>query len=360
MKHFDKHPAMIVHDSRPFNAETPLARQSFLTPGELFFSRNHGPIPAVDPEGYRLVVGGLVDRPLELSMGDLYGFPKVEVVAALQCAGNRRDGLMRVAPILGETPWGAGATGNASWAGVPLREVLSQAGIGEGASHAAFVGLDEVGGEGGGFNYGGSIPLEKALSPEVMLAYEMDGEPLRAEHGSPLRVVVPGFIGARSVKWLSSVTLQDAPSDNPYQAREYKLFPPGVTAETVDHSEGLMLGDLQVDAAICEPEEGEALDAGPIGVRGYAVAGGGRSVERVDVSSDGGRTWVQAALSEGADEPWAWSLWEANLELGPGEHRISARALDSSAGTQPATAEEVWNFKGYANNSWHGVRVSVR
>jgi sulfite oxidase len=293
-------------------------------------------------------------------MEDLYGLPRVEVVAVLQCAGNRRDGLIEVAPIPGETPWGAGAIGNANWAGVPLREVLSKAGIGEEASHAAFVGLDEVEGEDGSVNYGSSIPLQKALSPEVILAYEMNGEPLPREHGFPLRVVAPGFIGARSVKWLSGVTLRDAPSDNPYQAREYRLFPPGVTAETVDYSEGLMLGELQVDAAICEPEEGEVLNAGTVDVRGYAVAGGGRSVERVDISSDGGSTWVQASLSEGADEPWAWSLWEANLELGPGEHRIVARALDSSAGTQPATAEEVWNFKGYANNSWHGVRVNVR
>ena len=278
----------------------------------------------------------------------------------LQCAGNRRDGLMQVAPIPGETPWGAGAIGNASWAGVPLREVLSMVGIQGQASYAAFVGLDEVEGQGGSFNYGGSVPLEKALSPEMILAYEMNGEPLPREHGFPLRVVAPGFIGARSVKWLSGVTLQDAPSDNPYQAREYKLFPPDVTAETVDYSEGLMLGELQVDAAICEPEEGEALDAGPVSVRGYAVAGGGRSVERVDVSPDGGETWVQADLQEGTGEFWAWSLWEARLDLGSGEHRIVVRALDSSASTQPATAEEVWNFKGYANNSWHGVGVNVR
>jgi len=185
---------MIVHEERPFNAEPPLVRprQSFLTPKDLFFSRNHGSIPELDPEGYRLVVGGLVDRPLELSMGDLYGLPKMEVVAVLQCAGNRRNGLMQVAPIPGETPWRAGAIGNASWAGVPLREVLSKAGIGEEASHAAFVGLDEVEGEGGSFNYGGSIPLEKALSPEVILAYEINGEPLPREHGFPLRVVAPG------------------------------------------------------------------------------------------------------------------------------------------------------------------------
>ena len=361
MKQSDKHPSMIVHERQPFNAETPLVRlrRSFLTPEDLFFSRNHGSIPNVDPDVYRLSVGGLVDGPLELSMGDLRGLPKQEVVAVMECAGNRRDGLFEVAPIPGETPWGAGAIGNARWAGVPLREVLQEAGVGEGARHAAFAGLDEVEGDGGRFNYGGSIPLEKALGPEVLLAYEMNGEPLPREHGFPLRVVAPGYVGARSVKWLSSVTLQDDPSDNHYQTREYKLFPPGVTEETADLSEGMMLGELQVNAAICEPEEGARLTAGTVFVRGYATAGGGRRVRRVDVSADEGGTWTQADLREGADDPWAWSLWEATLKLGPGEHRIVVRALDSSAATQPATAQEVWNFKGYANNSWHGVGVTA-
>lgn len=363
MERFDKQPAMIVHEGQPFNVESPLGRlrQNFLTPKDLFFSRNHGSIPEVNPDGYRLTVGGLVDSPLELSMEDLRGFPKKEVTAVMQCAGNRRDGLMRVARIPGETPWGAGAIGNARWVGASLREVLLAAGVGVEARHAAFVGLDEIeGANEESFNYGGSIPVEKALGAEVLLAYEMNGEPLPLEHGFPLRVVAPGYYGARSVKWLSGITLQEAPSDNYFQAHEYKLFPPNATEETVDYSEGLMLGEMQVNAVICEPPDGSSSEAGPVSVRGYAVAGGGRRVERVDVSSDGGRSWVQVDLLEGADEPWAWCFWEANLDLLPGEHRIVVRALDSSAGTQPATAAEVWNFKGYANNSWHGARMVAR
>ncbi len=359
---FGKHPSTVVHDGQPFNAELPLVvlRRDFLTPGEFFFSRNHGSIPRVDPEGYRLAVGGLVDRPLSLSMEELRGLPRREVTAVLQCAGNRRDGLMEVAEIPWETPWGAGAIGNARWAGVSLREVLSAAGVGNGARQAAFSGLDEVEGEDGSFNYGGSIPLEKALGPEVLLAYEMNGEPLPYEHGFPLRVVAPGYYGARSVKWLSAVTLLETPSDNHFQASEYKLFPPNATEETADLSEGLMLGEMQVNAVICELGQGETASAGRVAVRGYAVAGGGRGVERVDVSADAGRTWIQAELGEGANEPWAWTFWEATIDLGPGEHRVVARAVDSSASTQPAAAEEVWNFKGYANNSWHGVGVVLR
>lgn len=357
-----KRPGTIVHDRQPFNAEPPLRalRRSFVTPDDLFYARNHGSIPEA-PEDYRLTVHGLVKEELSISLGDLRdGFRKKEQVAVMQCAGNRRDGLMRWAEIPGETPWGAGAIGNAAWAGASLSEVLAVAGVGEGARHTAFTGLDEVKGEDGSFNYGSSIPLEKALGPEVLLAYEMNGEPLLPEHGFPLRVVVPGYYGARSVKWLSEISVRSAPSDNYFQAHEYKLFPPNITAETVDYSGGLMLGEVQVNAVICEPGEDEVLAAGPVAVRGYAVAGGGRRVERVDLSTDEGRTWIQARLREGADDPWAWTFWEATLELGPGEHRIVVRALDSSAATQPATAGEVWNFKGYANNSWHSMGVVAR
>ena len=359
MSTFDKHPSTIVHGEDPFNAEPELGRlgRSFLTPGDLFYARNHAPVPEVDPERYRLVVSGLVGEPLELSLDEVRGFAKSEVTAVLQCAGNRRNELIEVAPMPGETPWRSGAIGNARWGGAPLREVLLAAGIEDEARHAAFVGLDEVEGEDGDFNYGGSIPIEKALSPEVLLAYEMNGEPLAPGHGSPLRLVVPGYIGARSVKWLSRVDLQRTPSDNHYQANEYRLLPPG--AETDDVSGGFTLGETPVNAVICAPEDGGSLPAGPVTVRGYAVAGGGRSVEWVDVSVNGGKSWVRADLVEGGGEPWAWSLWEANLNLAQGKHDIVVRAFDSSAGTQPATAAELWNPGGYANNSWHRVEVNV-
>jgi Oxidoreductase molybdopterin binding domain len=159
----------------------------------------------------------------------------------VQCAGNRRQGLMEAYPIPGEMPWGAGAIGNARWTGVPLREVLLAAGVEEGARHVAFAGLDEIE-EGWSPNYGSSIPVEKGMGPEVLLAYEMNDEPLRPEHGFPLRAVVPGYIGARSVKWLSGIALQDAPSDNYFQAQQYKLFPPYVTGEPDDPSEGVRAG----------------------------------------------------------------------------------------------------------------------
>ena len=223
----------------------------------------------------------------------------------------------------------------------------------------AFAGLDEIE-EGWSPNYGGSIPLYKGMSPEVILAYEMNGDPLRPEHGFPLRVVVPGYIGARSVKWLSDIMLQDSPSNNYFQAHEYKLFPPYVIEETVDYTKGFALGEISLNAVVCSPSDGASVRAGSVLFRGYAVAGGGRTIERVDLSTDEGQSWIGADLTEGEGYSWAWRFWEATLELGPGQHRVVVRALDSAADTQPESAGSIWNFKGYANNAWHGVRVSAQ
>ncbi len=362
MKPFGKHPGMIVQDQQPFNAESPLdpLRQSFVTPKEIFYVRNHGTVPEVDPASYRLTISGMVERPLELSLEEIRDeFPKETITATVQCAGNRRQGLMEARQIPGETPWGAGALGNARWSGVPLRAVLLAAGVGEEARHIAFAGLDEIE-DGWSPNYGSSIPLYKGTSPEVLLAYEMNDEPLRPEHGFPLRAVVPGYIGARSVKWLSGITLQDAPSDNYFQAHEYKLFPPYVTEETVDYSKGFALGEISLNAVICSPSDGAPVQAGSVPFQGYAVAGGGRIIERVDLSTDEGQSWIGADLTEGEVQSWAWRFWEATVELDPGEHRIVVRALDSAADTQPESAASIWNFKGYANNAWHKVRVTAR
>lgn len=358
-----KHPDVMVRRAQPFNAETPLSllRSSFVTPKNLFYVRSHGFIPEVDPEGYGLIISGLVGRPLELSLEQIKReFPKKEMTATLYCAGNRRQELMELSPMPGKLAWGAGAVGNARWAGVPLREVLQAAENGGEARHVAFTGLDQDEESGTGTHYGGSIGIEKAMSTDVLLAYEMNGEPLTPEHGFPLRVVVGGYIGARSVKWLSKITLQKLPSDNHYQTREYKLFPPHVTAESADFSKGEMLGEIPLNAVICSPAEGEKVVPGPVPVRGYAIAGGERRVKRVEVSPDGGKNWVEARLSpDEAGEAPAWRFWEAEVHLGTGACRIVARAVDSSSGTQPREIEMVWNFQGYANHAWHRVGVRV-
>lgn len=359
---FDKHADFIVREETPFNGEPP--RQplihEFVTPPELFFVRNHGNVPSISPDSYRLSVTGLVKEPFELTLEELRTrFSSTTVMTTLQCAGSRRDELIAVAPIPGEVPWSAQAIGNAAWSGVPLKEILAAAGVQETARHVEFSGGDEIETKGRRFGFGGSIPLDKARCPEVLLAYEMNGKPLPPAHGFPLRVVVPGYLGARSVKWLTGINVQDAPSTNYYQAQSYKLFPPQVRPETADWEKGLMLGELSVSAVICTPGDGDSLPAGSQSIRGYAIAGGNRRVERVDISTDGGRTWATAEIVNEDRDPWAWAFWEARIELPHGESRIVVRAFDSAANTQPEDPRTLWNFKGYMNNAWHGITVKA-
>ena len=353
---------LIVHSKAPFNAEPPLARlrASPITARPDFYVRSHGNIPHLDARTHRLRVDGKVTDRLDLSMAELRDhFPSHTVTAVVQCAGNRRADMLRLAPVSGD-PWAAGAIGNAAWTGVPLAAVLRAAGAHEGAAmHVAFSAVDACEADGETFRYGASIPMTKALSPEVLLAFAMNGEALAPEHGFPLRVVVPGVAGCRSPKWLAGITVQDAPSDAKPQARDYKLFPPDVTRETVDWDQGVTIYDLPVNAAICEPAPMAELRAGPTMLRGYATASA-RRITRVDVSKDGGRTWAQAALEHDSAAPWSWTFWQASLDLPEGEHELAVRAWDSAGQTQPRSPEDTWNFKGYLSAAWHRVPVTVR
>lgn len=200
--------------------------------------------------------------------------------------------------------------------------------------------------------------MAKAMSPDVLLAYEMNGEALAPEHGFPLRVVTPGYAGVRSPKWLAAITVQDAPSDNHMQQREYKLLPPEMTKETVAWSKGVTINDMPLNSAICEPASYAALKPGKTTLRGYAIATE-RQVVRVDVSIDGGRSWRQADLERHPEAPWSWMFWEAEIDLPKGEPELAVRAWDSAGQTQPALPDDIWNFKGYLSASWHRVRVKA-
>lgn len=360
----DTQKSLIIRSAEPYNAEPALGEliQSFITPYALFYVRNHAPVPGVNAETYRLNVTGLVKQNLTLSMQELKEhFPQRKVTATLQCAGNRRDELMRVKEIAGETPWNAGAIGTAEWTGAALRDILAAAGVEPEARHIAFTGLDAVQREGKTFGFGGSIPVEKAMHPEVLLAYEMNGEVLSPLHGFPLRVVVPGYIGARSVKWLGEVRAQSEPSDNYFYQKAYQLFSPEASAETVDWKQGIKLGVMSVNAVICQPGDGEQITApgGLVTARGFAISGG-RRIERVELTRDEGQHWITARILQHAEESaWTWVIWEAELELPPGAYRLAVRAWDSAANTQPEQPKNVWNFKGYMNNSWHRVHFEV-
>ncbi|HEX4369531.1 MAG TPA: molybdopterin-dependent oxidoreductase [Rhodopila sp.] len=355
--------SLTVHSTDPYNAEPAPERlvSSFLTPQKDLYVRSHGPVPMLDAGHHRLTVDGLVATPLDLSMVEIRRrFPVRSVTSVLQCAGNRRGDLRQVRPVSGD-PWSAGAVGNAVWTGAALADVLHAAGVAADANpsmHIVFTACDTCETDHERYRYAASIPIGKALSPEVLLAYAINGEDLAAEHGFPLRVVVPGYAGVRSVKWVTGITVQLEPSDARPQARDYKLFPPHVTKETADWDAGMTINEMPVNAAICQPSAGARLQPGPTLLRGYATVSG-RAVVRVDVSADGGRSWHQGMLKCDQAAPWGWTLWEATTDLPPGEHDLVVRAWDSAGQTQPSSPDDTWNFKGYLNNAWHRIRVTA-
>jgi len=326
MGRYGKRADLIVHEDEPFNAETPLAAldEGPLTTTDAFYVRGHGVVPEVDPAAWRLRVHGLVERELDLSLTTLReAFRERTETVTLQCAGNRRAGLIAVREIPGEAPWGPGATGTATWSGVALADVLALAGPLREAAHVGFDGADLATEVVPAERFGGSIPLDKACRPEVLLAWAMNGTPLPAVHGAPLRVVVPGYIGARSVKWLERIEVRATPWEGYFQHVAYRLLPedgtPGPGA-------GIPLGLVALNADLLSPVDGETVPAGPVEVRGR----------------------------------WAWRHWRVTVELAPGDYEILVRAWDSSAATQPEDEAALWNPKGYVNNARPRARIRAR
>jgi sulfite oxidase len=355
----DEQPSRLIHDARN-TAVWPIRPEHFITPANQFFTRSHGTIPRIDPATWRLEVGGLVDRPASFSLEELLRrFPPRELTATLVCAGLRRAELLSAGPLPGELPWGPEPASTGRWAGIALGDVLQAAGVSERARYVELSGLDEVEREGARFGFGGSIDLAKALGPEVLLAHQLDGDSLPTVHGFPLRAVVPGWIGARSVKWLGRIMLSAEPSANYFQSQAYRLQRDSDPRKPRDVSGGVALTEVPVNAVIVEPAAGQVAAAGQVRVRGWAMGSGGRPLRRVELSADDGQRWMAAQLtSHGLD--WTWAFWEAVLALGPGEYTLVVRATDTAGEMQPATVAETWNVKGYNNNAWHQVTVQVK
>lgn len=348
----DKDPALRVHVQQPYNAGPPVAtlRAYNHTPNRLFYVRNHGDIPRVDPERFRLNVTGLVGRELSLSLDQLATLPRTKLLASLQCAGNRRNELNSLQPTRGSVAWGGEAIGTATWEGYSVATLLSIAEPADGAAHVEFEGLDLCEHDGQWFHFGASIPMEKALASNVLLADTMNGAPLPVLHGAPLRLVVPGYIGARSVKWLSRIRLRETPSENYYQAKDYRIPSPNTDL-------GPALTDQPVNSLICDPTDGGTVLSGDVLISGWAYAGE-RSVARVDLTTDQGVTWTTASLAPELGK-WAWRFWEATVTLPRGRHEIAVRAIDTAANSQPERLATVWNSPGYVNNAWSRATIEA-
>lgn len=351
---------LIVRSAMPFNAEPALAALvgDELTPVKHFYVRNHGPVPKVDEREFKVRLEGLVNEPRELTLAELKRLASpVEHEATLTCAGNRRQELSAMKPVSG-VQWDAGAIGHAQWTGTLLRIVLEAAEVQPGAKHVWFEGLDPIKEKDGSLApFGGSIPLDRAMAKDspVLLAHEMNGEPLTAEHGFPLRTIVPGYIGARSVKWLTKITVSDRPSPNHYVAEAYKLIQ---TDDKTEVAAAEPIYACAINSVICTPANGAQLKVGRASIAGFALPSGeqGATIDKVELSIDGGKSWRTANLT-GQGKAYVWRLWTAEVELPAGKHELVVRATDSRGRTQPEQGQ--WNLKGYQFNGWHRVPVEV-
>ncbi|MBA2459693.1 MAG: sulfite oxidase [Gemmatimonadales bacterium] len=349
----------MVRDEEGLNTGAwPVPAGEFVTPVHSFFTRSHAPVPDINLATWRLEVDGLVAHPRSFSLEELgRAFPRREVMATLVCAGLRRDEFLSLGALPGELPWGPEPAGTGRWSGVALRDLLQSVGVSQRARHVEFVGLDRVERHGEEFGFGGSIDLDKALTADVLLASELDGALLPAVHGFPLRTIVPGWIGARSVKWLSRISLLEEPSFNYFQRRAYRVQRELDPADPRDVSAGDPLSAVPLNAVILEPVTDQVVPAGRVKVRGWAMGSDAAPLSAVEVSPNDGKDWVRARIAV-QGSAWTWSLWESELELAPGSHTLVARATDAAGHTQPETVRETWNVKGYCNNAWH--RVAVR
>lgn len=369
----ERDPRLHVRSSKPMNSETDsndLA--TFITPNETFFVRNHLWVPEVDPRAFTLDIELPDGEEVSYTLEDLKKkFDPVTVTATLQCSGNRRSHMNQQARPTNGLPWDVGAVSNAEWTGVRLRDVLADAGLAvdgyneEEVKHIQFQGMEA---------YGASIPIEKAVSRsgDVLLVYGMNGEEIPRDHGYPLRVVVPGHVAARSVKWLRKIVVTDEESPSQWQQRDYKCFGPNQGSNDVDWSTAPAIQETPVQSAIVSVRDvgsqkhstaDHATDKvstkeDMIQVEGYAYSGGGRRIIRVDVSTDNGQSWSQAELLNDdvkGHKAWAWRKWRFTVPKQKAGSQFVVKAVDEGYNSQPESYAAQYNFRGNLTNAWHRV-----
>lgn len=343
---------MILHNDRPEDLETPLRYfDQYLTPIDVFFVRQHLPRPApIDPAAYRLMVNGMVSKPVELSLADLRRLPQQTLPAVIECTGNGRGFYSPKVPGI---QWGRGAIGNAEWTGPRLADVLKLAGVSDSAAWLEIDGADR--GVAATPDFVRSMPMKKALHPATLLALKMNGHPLPDLHGAPARLIVPGWDGTSFVKWVVRLTAADRQTAgffmNPgYRYPKYGLLPgSGPKPLELEVIEG-----MPVKSTITAPEDLSKLPLGAVTIRGFAWAGE-NAIDRVEVSVDGGSRWRPAELT-GPKLPFAWRLWRVDwTPTEPGYYTILSRATDTAGRVQPIVS--AWNPSGYL---WNAIdRIGV-
>ncbi len=321
-----------------------------VTPPGMHYLLTHYDIPAVDPTTYRLTVGGEVDTPLSLALDDLRARPQVSAVVTLECAGN---GRARLLPRPVSQPWLVEAVGTSRWTGTPLAPLLRDAGIRRDAGDVVFTGADHGVERGVEQDYQRGLLVAEAMRDDILLAYEMNGQPLPPQHGFPVRLVVPGWYGMAHVKWLSRIDVSTEAFDG-FQMRAYRV-------RRTPEEEGVPLTRIEPRALLVPPgfpdfmSRSRVVRPGTVAVEGRAWSGWA-PVHTVEVSVDGGDTWASATLDP-APEPSAWARWSWTWQATPGSYVLSARASDQSGRGQPN--DQAWSRGGFANNHVQRVPVAV-
>jgi sulfane dehydrogenase subunit SoxC len=323
-----------------------------VTPAGMHYLLIHFDVPEAEEATWTLSIDGLVRNPLGLSLADLRSRPNVTMPVTMECAGN---GRARLSPRPISQPWLTEAIGTAEWTGTPLRPILEEAGIDAEAVELVFRGADH--GTQGGVeqDYQRSLAIADAMRDEVLLAYAMNGQPLPPQHGFPLRLVVPGWYGMTSVKWLTAIEAVAEPFRG-FQMESYRV-------RQQPEDEGVPVTRIYPRSLLVPPGFPDFLtrrrfvEVGRHVLRGRAWSGWG-AIERVEVSSDGGKTWADAELGQPAS-PYAWVPWTFAWDaVEPGAFELSCRATDAAGNTQPL--EQPWNLGGVSNNMVQRVSVEVR
>ncbi len=346
-------------NDRPVNAETPPhLLDDAITPTNRHFIRNNGIVPDdMNAQNWRLTVDGLVDNPMELSIADLRSkFDVVTMALTLECGGNGRAFFD---PPASGNQWTLGAVACSQWTGVRLKDVLTAAGVKSNVVYTAHVGADgHLSGDPDKLPISRGVPIAKALTDNVLIAFEMNGGALHPMNGAPLRLVVPGWPGSCSQKWLKRITLRDVVHDGPkmtgtsYRVPAYPVSP----GQDVPKEDFEIIERMPVKSLITSPETGTTTANRSMEVRGHAWSGD-RDIDKVELSIDFGATWISANLDAPAN-PGAWQNWRASVAFPQaGYYEVWARATDSGGESQPFAI--AWNPKGYLNNTMHRVAVRV-
>ncbi|KAI0346295.1 molybdopterin binding oxidoreductase [Trametopsis cervina] len=349
-------PLLIVRGTQPFNAEPKASAlvQFPITPDDLVYCRNHGPVEDLDRDSYSITIKVEGGGDVRYTVRDLEArFEKHQVIAALQCAGNRRKEMNQVKKVNGIL-WDDGVVCNSKWGGVRLRDVLLDADLDfenmnhvQFASHVTLCEDDTY--------YGASIPLQKAMDEEgdVLIAWEMNDEFMSPDRGAPFRVVVPGYCGARWVKWVDTMRLSPEESPNYYQARDYKILPPEIESKAAAApvwSKYPSITSLNLNSIVASTSLQKAPDStNTLIVKGYATHYMASTVQSVEVSIDGGENWRQARITY-QEGKWSWTLWEALFESVAEHGTVHCRAIDINGNVQPKECK--WNLRGVAFNPW--------